>query len=91
LPAREFGDSPMAKRKNKLTCGDILGFKGSASVSDARARLAERDARLAADSRTDAEKFLGDPEPSRSALAQGKTLVSGVPRRSRWRVDLWGE
>jgi hypothetical protein len=37
----------MSKRKNRLTCGDILGFKGSASVSDARQRLAERDARLA--------------------------------------------
>jgi hypothetical protein len=32
-------------------------------------RLAERDRREAADTRTEAERWLGDPPPSRSALA----------------------
>jgi len=75
----------MAKRKNQITCGDILGFKGSASVSDARQRLAERDARLAADTRNDCEKILGDPPPSRSALAKVPHVQHPAPRRARSR------
>jgi hypothetical protein len=35
-------------------------------------RFAERDARLKADTRTDAERWLGDPPPWQSALAQAK-------------------
>jgi|GEM_PF-1008036 len=58
----------MAKRRNKITCGDILGFKGSASVSDARQRLAERDERARADTRTEIQRWLNDPPPGRSAL-----------------------
>jgi hypothetical protein len=42
--------------------------------SDARQPLAERDARAAADSRTEPEKWLGDPPPGRSALAQRKQM-----------------
>jgi hypothetical protein len=38
------------------------------SEDDARQRFAERDARLAADTRTDCQKYLGDPDPARSAL-----------------------
>ena len=40
------------------------------SASDVRARLAERDQRRVADTRTEAERWLGDPPPDRSALAQ---------------------
>ena len=36
-----------------------------------RLRLAERDAREAADTRTPAQVWLGDPPADRSALAQG--------------------
>ena len=35
-----------------------------------RLRLAERDQRLASDTRGVTERWLGDPEPTRSALAQ---------------------
>jgi len=34
-----------------------------------QARLMERDQRLAADTRTEAQKWLGDPQRNRSALA----------------------
>jgi hypothetical protein len=37
---------------------------------DCRARLAERDQRMAADTRSELQKMLGEPEPSRSALMQ---------------------
>jgi hypothetical protein len=37
---------------------------------DYRARLAERDQRMAADTRSELQKMLGEPEPSRSALMQ---------------------
>jgi hypothetical protein len=37
---------------------------------DYQARMAERDARLAADTRTEVQKYLGDPPPARSALAR---------------------
>jgi hypothetical protein len=40
------------------------------SASDLKVRLEERDRRQLADSRTEAEKYLGDPPPNRSALAQ---------------------
>jgi hypothetical protein len=53
--------------------------------SDAAQRLAERDARLAADTRNDCQKFLGDPPPSRSALMQGSAVS---PKRGMaWRVE----
>ena len=40
------------------------------SATDLKSRLAERDRRQAIDNRTEAEKYLGDPPPNRSALAQ---------------------
>src|SRR5262245_10230237 len=56
---------------------------------EARQRMAERDTRLAGDARAEAERFLGDPPRSRSALAQASQ--DPIPRRSAtgWRVDLW--
>ena len=41
----------------------------SVNPNEARARLAERDARMAADDRTPAERWLNDPPRSQSALA----------------------
>ena len=38
-------------------------------AADVKVRLEERDRREAADTRTEAERWLGDPPPSRSALA----------------------
>jgi hypothetical protein len=40
------------------------------SPDDVLKLIQERDQLAAADTRTDAEKWLGDPPPSRSALAQ---------------------
>jgi hypothetical protein len=42
------------------------------SRADVFARLRERDARYDADTRTEAERWLSDPPPGRSALAQRK-------------------
>jgi hypothetical protein len=81
----------MAKRK-ELTCSDFIRLhKNSADV---KARMQERDARLAADTRTPAQVWLGDPPPGRSALHQvphvGHPLQGPAPRRSAGtRVDLW--
>jgi hypothetical protein len=42
----------------------------SVSPDDVLKLIQERDRLAAADTRTEAEKWLGDPPPSRSALAQ---------------------
>jgi hypothetical protein len=58
--------------------------------SDAAQRLAERDARLAADTRNDCQKILGDPPPSRSALMQVRTSApKSIRGAGGVRVDLW--
>ena len=44
--------------------------RGRMDPAELKSRFAERDRRLAADTRTEAEKWLGDPPASRSALAQ---------------------
>ena len=52
-----------------------------------RGRMQERDQRAATDTRTDAQRWLGDPPQSQSALAQGS---QPTPRRNAGqRVDLW--
>ena len=40
------------------------------TATDLKSRLVERDRQLAADTRTEAERWLGDPPPWRAALAQ---------------------
>ena len=50
---------------------------------DLQARLAERDARLAADTRTEAERWLGDPPPGRSALGVDRHRDSPEKLRSQ--------
>jgi hypothetical protein len=47
----------------------LLKVEQRAAAADVQARLQERDQRLASDSRTDAQRYLGDPPPDRSALA----------------------
>ena len=42
------------------------------SADDAAARFAERDARQASDTRTEAQRWLNEPEPVRSALVTRK-------------------
>jgi hypothetical protein len=57
------------------------------NAADLKTRLAERDQRMAADTRTDAQRWLGDPPPRRSALARHNThrmidqLISKLRRR----------
>lgn len=48
--------------------------------AELESRFAERDARMAADTRTEAERWLNDPPPSRSALAQrnGQANLSNI-------------
>jgi hypothetical protein len=63
-------------------------------AEDARQRLAERDARMAADTRSELQKMLGEPEPSRSALMRVTGAVSHTTPETRrsasgTRVDLW--
>jgi hypothetical protein len=47
--------------------------------ADVEARIKERDLRLAADDRSAAEKLLGDPPPSRSALGRPRKDPTGQP------------
>jgi len=60
---------------------------------DARARIAERDARNAADTRTPARVWLNEPPPGRSALATAGKQTRGRTEAARnasgMRVDLW--
>ena len=44
--------------------------RGRTDLAEIEKRLTERDRRLAADTRTEAERWLGDPPPGRSALAR---------------------
>src|SRR5262245_49420854 len=76
--------------RGRLTAGEFIDTYRRAHPKDVQQRMRERDARLAADTRTDVEKFLGDPPPGRSALA--RTQRGSPPRRGKaWRVDLWGK
>jgi hypothetical protein len=50
-----------------------VGFNERISPDDILARLMDKDQREAADNRTAAERWLGDPPPHRSALAQKKS------------------
>jgi hypothetical protein len=58
----------------------------SAPTIDVKIRLAERDQRQAADSRTEIERYLNDPPPGRHALAQRnrqeKTKMSALPPKA---------
>ena len=46
------------------------------SVTERMVRLAERDERLAADTRTDTQRLLGDPPPAQSALGRRITQAN---------------
>src|SRR5262245_6443662 len=61
----------MSRRRQKLTAGKVIGLTLSRiDPQVARERMAERDAREAADPRTPAQRWLNDPPPGRSALAR---------------------
>jgi len=60
----------MGQRQKSAAAALVDCSKWRVPPEDARARLAERDERLAADTRSELQKMLGEPEPSRSALMQ---------------------
>ena len=65
--------------RQKSTAAQLLNlYSGRVDPQDAAARFAERDARMAADTRTDAQRWLNDPPPDRSALV---TRATGAPQR----------
>jgi hypothetical protein len=60
------------RRRGAATC--VQAVRDRVDPAEAEKRLAEREAREAADTRTEAERWLGDPPPSRSALAARMTM-----------------
>jgi hypothetical protein len=76
-------------RRHKLTASDFIGLGGAHNIADGKQRLRERDARMARDTRTEVQKMLGEPEPSRSALAQIGLRPATPKRASGVRCDLW--
>ncbi len=57
------------RRKIGKGAAPYLGSGRHVPVADLKLRLEEREQREAADNRTEAERWLGDPPPGRSALA----------------------
>ena len=90
LATRELGSNFSAMTKRKEGAAAFINVDRSRmNPVDLRARLAERDMRQLTDTRTEAQKWLGDPPPMQSAMAQGS---GQAPRRSAGRgqrVDLW--
>jgi hypothetical protein len=56
----------------------LLKVDQRAPVSDVESRLQERDQRQASDTRSDVEKWLGDPPHDRSALSAKTHGMNGV-------------
>jgi hypothetical protein len=84
--------SPAMAHRQKLTASDFIGLRGAHSVADGRARLAERDQRALLDTRTEAEKYLGDPPRNRSALQKSDgdfDRLNKAKSASGTRVDMW--
>jgi hypothetical protein len=59
--------SPGSRQKQSFT---KVAPRARVSPDDVRWQEIERDRLAASDTRTPAQKWLGDPEPNRSALAQ---------------------
>jgi hypothetical protein len=60
----------MGKPKQTSLASQLIGFAGHhRNLDTIKARLQERDQREAADTRTEAQKWLNDPPHDRSALA----------------------
>ena len=55
--------------KQKPTLLKVVPRPHGVSPDDIKARMLEAAARAAQDTRTDAQRWLGDPPPERSALA----------------------
>ena len=61
----------MGKRKQLSMASLLIGLGGRHAIDPdvLKGRLAERDQRAATDTRTEAQRWLGDPPADRSALA----------------------
>jgi hypothetical protein len=80
----------MAKRNRLTPATFIAANRWRVTPQEALQRFAERAAREAADTRTPAERRLGDPEPGRSALTQANASHPATAKSaSGTRVDLW--
>jgi hypothetical protein len=83
----------MRRRRRRLPASAFIAWDRKVSVDELKIRLAERDRRQAADTRTEAQRWLGDPPMQRSALAlmqNSSSLPVKVDRRKHAvRVDLW--
>jgi hypothetical protein len=60
----------MANRNRLSPAAFIDANRWRVTPQDVARRFAELDQRIALDTRTEAQKYLGDPPPHRSALAQ---------------------
>ena len=81
----------MAKRERSPAAKLIDANRWRVHPQEAQQRLQERDQRIAADTRTEVERFLGDPPRDRSALASSPTRDGDLMPRRRAagaRVDL---
>jgi hypothetical protein len=76
------------KTRRRRGNGQYVNIDRRVDPDEARQRLRERDARAAADTRSEAQCWLGDPPPGRSALTQSN-YSQPQQRGTSWRVDLW--
>jgi hypothetical protein len=77
----------MAKRERSIATKLIDANRWRVHPQEAQQRLQERDQRIAADTRTEVQKYLGDPEPARSALARVTPLgATPTPRGTSWSI-----
>jgi hypothetical protein len=63
-------------QRRTLTAGKFIAIDRRVSADDLKARLTERDRRLATDTRSEMERWLDDPPPDRSALARRRSIKS---------------
>ena len=68
------------EKPRQLGAAALIGHSRHVPPEVVKARILERDERLAADSRTEIQKLMGEPEPSRSALAQVSSPGKGLRR-----------
>ena len=69
------------RAKHQPAPSEFIRCDRGVTATDARARIAERDARMAADTRTECQKVLGDPPRDRSATASRRRRMRQAGRR----------
>jgi hypothetical protein len=90
VPASRRGFYAVMPRRRKLTAAVFVDVDRRVDPRDARQRMAERDQRERADTRSEVQKFLGDPPRDRGAL--GNKTIQPTPQSNSARhprVDLW--